>query len=66
MIQRPTYLEKLFGFKNKQLIKILTGVRRCGKSTFFEMYQESLIKGGVSKDRIHSLNLEDEDIDMSL
>jgi predicted AAA+ superfamily ATPase len=63
MIRCPTYLEKLFGFENKQLIKILTGVRRRGKSTFFEMYQESLIKGGVSKDCIHSLNLEDEDID---
>ncbi|MDR2436687.1 MAG: AAA family ATPase [Endomicrobium sp.] len=61
MIARPTYLKKLFGFKDKQLIKILTGVRRCGKSTLFEMYQESLIKGGISKDCIHSLNLEDID-----
>jgi predicted AAA+ superfamily ATPase len=36
-------------------------VRRCGKSTLFEMYQESLIKEGISKDCIHSLNLGDID-----
>jgi predicted AAA+ superfamily ATPase len=59
MIQRPLYINKLLGFKDKQLIKIVTGIRRCGKSTLFEMYQEELLKKGVFKQQIQSINLED-------
>ncbi|MCL2293395.1 MAG: ATP-binding protein [Spirochaetes bacterium] len=59
MIQRPEYLNKLLGFKDKQLIKIVTGVRRCGKSTLFELYQLELLKNGVLPEQIHSINLED-------
>jgi predicted AAA+ superfamily ATPase len=59
MIPRLEYLTKLFGFKDKQLIKIVTGVRRCGKSTLFELYQTELIKSGVHNTQIHSINLED-------
>ena len=40
MIKRQTYLEKLLPFKDKQLIKVVSGVRRCGKSTLFKLYQE--------------------------
>ena len=40
MIQRPEYLNKLIAFKDKQLIKVITGIRRCGKSTLLEIYQE--------------------------
>jgi predicted AAA+ superfamily ATPase len=58
MIQRQEYLNKLFSFKDKQLIKIVTGVRRCGKSTLFELYQTELLKSGVSQNQIQSINLE--------
>jgi predicted AAA+ superfamily ATPase len=59
MIPRPQYLKKLLGFKDKQLIKIVTGVRRSGKSTLFELYQEELLKSGVARKQIQSINLED-------
>jgi len=59
MIDRPEYIKKLLGFKDKQLIKIITGVRRCGKSTLFEIYQTELAKLGVVSDQILSINLED-------
>jgi predicted AAA+ superfamily ATPase len=59
MIDRPEYLNRLLGFKDKQLIKIVTGVRRCGKSTLFELYQAELSKRGVAPEQIQSINLED-------
>jgi predicted AAA+ superfamily ATPase len=59
MISRPEYLKKLLSFKDKQLIKIVTGVRRCGKSTLFELYQDELAKLGVMPEQIQSINLED-------
>jgi predicted AAA+ superfamily ATPase len=59
MIDRPEYLKKLLGFKDRQLIKIVTGVRRCGKSTLFELYQAELAKRGIAPDQIQSINLED-------
>jgi predicted AAA+ superfamily ATPase len=60
-INRPEYLKRLLSFKDKRLIKIVTGVRRCGKSTLLELYQTELIKQGVSPVQIHALNLEDID-----
>ncbi|MCL2832729.1 MAG: ATP-binding protein [Treponema sp.] len=59
LIKRPVYIERLFAFKDKQLIKILTGIRRCGKSTLFELYQNELINQGISAEQIHNINLED-------
>lgn len=59
LIDRPEYLKRLFRFKDKQLIKIVTGVRRCGKSTLFELYQAALLKRGVAPEQILSINLED-------
>ncbi|MDR1997760.1 MAG: ATP-binding protein [Candidatus Margulisbacteria bacterium] len=61
MLRRAEYLKRLLGFKDKQLIKIVTGVRRCGKSTLFELYQAELLKSGVRPEQIQSLNLEDMD-----
>ena len=40
MIERTIYLEELIYFKDKELIKIVTGIRRCGKSTLFDLYIE--------------------------
>ncbi|MDR2576419.1 MAG: ATP-binding protein [Treponema sp.] len=59
MINRPEYLKKLLAFKDKQLIKIVTGVRRCGKSTLFELYQNELLRLGVRSEQIQSINLEE-------
>jgi len=61
MIPRKLYLDKLIGFKDKQLIKIITGIRRCGKSTLFEIYQQYLMRNGVEKEQIISVNFEDVD-----
>ncbi|MDD5021919.1 MAG: ATP-binding protein [Endomicrobiaceae bacterium] len=59
MIKREQYLNKLIQFKDKQLIKVISGIRRCGKSTLFELYQSYLKKQGVADNQIISINFED-------
>ena len=59
MIQRQEYLDTLIRFQDKQLIKVVTGIRRCGKSTLFELFQENLRSSGVSNEQIISINLEE-------
>lgn len=49
IIERKEYLNKLITWKDKQLIKIVTGVRRCGKSVFLKMYQDYLKNNGVKE-----------------
>lgn len=61
MVKRNNYLEDLINFKDKNLIKVVTGIRRCGKSTMFELYQEYLVQNGISSQQIISVNLEDGD-----
>ena len=61
LIQRKEYLDKLIAFKDKQLIKIVTGIRRCGKSTLLALYQDWLRSQGVSDEQIISINFEDLD-----
>ena len=63
MIKRQEYLEKLIGFKDKQLIKVVTGIRRCGKSTLFELFQDYLIKNGVEPNQIITINFENADFE---
>lgn len=46
MIERREYLEDLMHFKEKRVIKVVAGIRRCGKSTLFELYQKELKKVG--------------------
>lgn len=58
MIQRNEYLENLISFKDKQLIKVITGIRRCGKSTLFELYQDYLLSHEVEHAQISAYNLE--------
>ncbi|MCI6349932.1 MAG: ATP-binding protein [Tenericutes bacterium] len=58
MIERNDYLEELKKWKDKDLIKVVTGIRRCGKSTLFELYINYLKQIGVKDDHIISLNLE--------
>lgn len=59
MIQRKEYLEKMISYREKQFIKVITGVRRCGKSTLFLLYQDYLKQNGVKEEQIVSINLED-------
>ena len=59
MIQRNHYLDMLKGLRNKNLIKILTGVRRCGKSTVMQMFRDYLIEDGGLISQIVFLNFED-------
>ncbi len=61
MIERKIYLENLINFRDKKVIKVITGIRRCGKSTLFELYQNYLLKSGVEKQQIISINLEEGD-----
>lgn len=58
MIERPIYIKWLDEFRDKKLIKVLTGLRRSGKSTILELYKERLRQTGVSADRIVSFNFE--------
>ena len=59
MIERNEYLNVLKRFKDKEIIKVITGIRRCGKSTLLELYKEYLLNSGISKKQIISINLED-------
>ena len=60
-IERREYMERLRGWRDKQIIKVITGVRRCGKSFLLEMHQEWLRAQGVPSECIVSVNLEDMD-----
>lgn len=62
MIFRPNYMQAIKAFKDKPLVKILTGIRRCGKSTIFLMLKEELIKEGVSEEDIIEKRYTDMDI----
>lgn len=60
-IERKEYLDKLVAFKDKRIIKVITGVRRCGKSVLLEIFQDYLLKQGVAEEQIVAINLEDYD-----
>ncbi len=59
MVMRKEYLDRIIAFREKKVIKVVTGVRRCGKSSLFTLYQEYLKSTGVIDAQIISLNLED-------
>lgn len=59
MIERENYISILEKWKGKQVIKIITGIRRCGKSTVLKMYREKLISTGTDESQIIYLNFED-------
>lgn len=61
MIERKEYLEKLKIWKDKDLIKVVTGIRRCGKSTLFNIYIDYLKSIGIKQNHIISINLENPD-----
>ena len=59
MIERKEYLDQLIESREKNIIKVVTGVRRCGKSTLLQLYINFLKEEGVTDDQIISVNLED-------
>jgi predicted AAA+ superfamily ATPase len=61
MINRDAYLKQLINFKDDQVIKVLTGIRRCGKSTVLQIYKNYLLSQGISEERIIYINFEDMD-----
>ena len=63
MIIRPQYMELLKTYRDIPLVKILTGIRRCGKSTILEMLRDDLLKNGVASDYIISMRYTSEDFD---
>ncbi len=63
MIERNEYLDELKRWKDKDLIKVITGIRRCGKSTLFELFIDYLKQNGVKDDHIISINLESPEYD---
>ncbi|MFZ2796775.1 MAG: ATP-binding protein [Prolixibacteraceae bacterium] len=58
MIYRNEFLERLFKYKDKPLIKVITGIRRCGKSVILKLLQAELVRQGVAEERIIYLDFE--------
>lgn len=56
---RKDYINKLLAYKDKDLIKVVSGLRRSGKSTLFELYRQTLVQMGVRAEQIVFLNFED-------
>ena len=61
MVERKEYLDQLWAWKDEQQIKVVTGIRRCGKSVLLEQYQHRLLAHGVTSDQIISINFENLD-----
>ncbi len=59
MIKRKEYLKQLLSWKDQNIIKVLTGIRRCGKSTILKLYQEYLSNNGIDPSQIISINFEE-------
>ena len=63
MIIRPQYMNALKTYRDVPLVKILAGIRRCGKSTILEMLRDDLLKSGIAADHIISMRYTSEDFD---
>lgn len=61
MIERKEYMNLLEKWRNKKAIKVVTGIRRCGKSSLLRMFREKLLSDGVSEEQVQNLNFEDLD-----
>lgn len=63
MIQRKEYLNKLLAWKEEKVIKVITGIRRCGKSTLLKQFHDLLLDNGVHKEQIQFMNFEDMELE---
>lgn len=63
LIERPRYLGKLTAFQDRDLIKVVTGIRRCGKSTLLELMQRELRSQGVPENRVLTFKMESMEFD---
>jgi uncharacterized protein len=59
LISRPDYFNKLLGYKDKKIIKVITGVRRCGKSTLLQLYKDYLLNNNISSRQVISIDFDD-------
>lgn len=59
MVERKEYLKQLWSWKDEQVIKVVTGIRRCGKSTLLKQYQEKLLAEGIAREQMVSINFEE-------
>jgi predicted AAA+ superfamily ATPase len=59
VIERKEYLDRLIAWKDKRVIKVITGIRRAGKSTLMELYKGYLTKNGIKASQILAINFED-------
>lgn len=59
LIKREEYLNKIISYKDKKIIKVITGIRRCGKSTLLKEYKEYLISTGIPEKNIIFINFDD-------
>lgn len=59
MVERKEYLQQLWSWKDEKVIKVVTGIRRCGKSTLLKQYQKKLQTEGISEEQIISVNFEE-------
>lgn len=59
MVQRKQYMDKIKKLQEQKVIKVVTGVRRCGKSTLLKQFQAYLLESGVSREQIIDINFED-------
>ena len=63
MIIRPNYMHTLKTYRDVPLVKILAGIRRCGKSTILDMLRDDLLENGIAADHIISMRYTSEDFD---
>jgi predicted AAA+ superfamily ATPase len=59
LVERKEYLDQLFSWKDEDVIKVVTGIRRCGKSTLLLQFQKRLKENGITDDQIVSINFEE-------
>ena len=60
-IKRSWYIDRLASWRDKDVIKVVTGIRRCGKTTLFELFRQKLVNEGISEENIIAINFEDPD-----